>query len=810
MAASSSPSRPPIPTIIAYLAARAGGHAVALLPPGDAAALADFEDEFRPDVSVRRLDGRWRRIEGKGAGGDLHPDLAVLLATSGSTGKSRFVRLSHRNVDSNAAAISSYLGLSGDDRAALILPFHYSYGLSVLNSHLAVGASVFVSARGVAEAGFTEDLGKAEVTNISGVPYSLELMDKTGFRPEALPSLRFMTVAGGRIAPELAEAFRRRLEASGRQLFLMYGQTEATARIAYVPPQALADNPESIGIAIPGGELALAGEDGRRIDGIGEQGELVYRGPNVMMGYAQSRADLARGHEVEELRTGDLAERCDNGFFRVVGRLKRMSKIAGLRIGHEAVEHALRARGVEAAVSGDDRRLVAAYSSGEPPEDVCKLMMAVSGLTALHVEAVAVEALPRLPSGKVDCQAVMRLAATHRPADASVLEAFGRAFYPWRVTPVDSFEALGGDSLLYVQLSLMLERKLGRIPQGWEKMPVGALARLGRQTSVTQSVDSELLMRAAAILLIVLHHATLWPIPGGAAALVMLVGYGLARFHGAALMRGETARLLRALAGNLAIYAPIVVGFSIARGEVLWPSVLLVGNLGIFDPRHMLPYLYWFVEAYAQIMLVVAGLFSLRAVRTRAVAAPFRTGLVALGVTVALKFAAPVLWPVGWVQIFTVTDVLYLAAFGWCAFFAAEPFEKRALLAVAVIAFPVMAYWGGNWTGSWVKFMLQLMCIAVLLYRPRLSVPNWLAGLALPIAAAGYHIYLFHRLLPELLLPQPNELVFNPVLSAVAVVIGIVSGLVAFQAQRAVATWLVGRQGRRPGHASAPFAAPAE
>lgn len=796
--------------IIAYLAARAGGHAVALLPPGDVAAFAAFEGTLCPEVSVRRVDGRWRRIEGKGAGGDLHPDLAVLLATSGSTGRSRFVRLSRLNVDSNAASIACYLGLSCDDRAALILPFHYSYGLSVLNSHLAVGASVFVSARGVAEAGFTEDLGRAEVTNIGGVPYSLELMDKTGFSPEALPSLRFMTVAGGRIAPELAEAFRRRLEASGRQLFLMYGQTEATARIAYVPPQALADNPESIGIAIPGGELMLVGEDGRSIDGCGEPGELVYRGPNVMMGYAESRADLGRGGEVGELRTGDLAERCENGFFRVVGRLKRMSKIAGLRIGHEAVEHALRARGVEASVVGDDRRLVAAYSSGEPPEDVCKLMIEASGLTALHVEAVAVEALPRLPSGKVDCQAVMRLAGARRPADASLLEAFGRAFYPRRVTPVDSFEALGGDSLVYVQLSLTLERKLGRIPEGWEKMPVGALARLGRQTSVAQTVDSELLMRAAAILLIVLHHATLWPIPGGAAALVMLVGYGLARFHGAALMRGETARLLRALAGNLAIYAPIVAGFSIARGEVLWPSVFLVGNLGIFDPRHMLPYLYWFVEAYAQIMLLVAGLFSLPWIRRKATQAPFASGLVALGLTIAVKFAAPLLWPVGGVQIFTVTDVLYLAAFGWCAFFAAKPSQRLALLAAAVIAFPVMAYWGGNWTGSWVKFMLQLMCIAVLLYRPRLSVPNWLAGLVLPVAAAGYHIYLFHRLLPELFLPQPDELVFRPVLSAIAVVIGIASGLLAFHAQRAITAWMAGRHGRRLGRAPASFAAPAE
>ncbi|QOF70680.1 AMP-binding protein [Aminobacter sp. SR38] len=779
--------------IIAYLAARAGGHVVALVAPGDAQAFDAFEEDFRPDVCVRQLDGRWRLVEGEGAGETLHADLAVLLATSGSTGRSRFVRLSRTNVESNARAIACYLGLAPADRAALILPFHYSYGLSVLNSHLAVGASVFVSAKGVADKGFVDDLRAAAVSNISGVPYSYQLMDKTGFSAEELPSLRFMTVAGGRMPAGLAETVRRRLEAKGRQLFLMYGQTEATARIAYVPPAALADNPDSIGIGIPGGELALVHEDGGRIDGCGEAGELVYRGPNVMMGYALDRNDLARGAEIGELSTGDLAERCENGFFRVVGRLKRMSKIAGLRISHEAVEHALASRGVVAAVTGDDRRLVAAFSSGEAPEDVCKLMIEASGLTALHVEAVAVDTLPRLASGKVDHQAMAQLARRNQKADAGLIEAFGRAFYPRRVTPADSFEELGGDSLLYVQLSLTLERKLGRIPEGWEKMPVGALARLSSQKGNRRIVDTDMLMRALAILLVVLHHATLWPIPGGAAALVMLVGYGLARFHGAALMRGETSRLLRAVAANLAVYAPLVVGFSIARGEVLWPSVFLVGNLGIFDPKHMLPYLYWFVEAYAQVMLIVAVLFSLPAVRKQVAARPFATGMTALVVTIAIKILAPKVWAVGAVQIFTVSDVFYLAVFGWCAFHAQTARQRMAVLGMATMAFPFMAYWGGNWTGSWVKFMLQLACVAMLLYVPRITVPRQVAALALPVAAAGYHIYLFHRLVPELVLPQ-LQLPW-PVLTTLSVVTGVLTGVAVFHSQKALTAWLASRRG---------------
>lgn len=792
--------------IVAYLAARAGGHAVALIAPGDTTAFNAFEEDFRPEICVRQYDGRWRLVEGRGGGEALHDDLAVLLATSGSTGRSRYVRLSRSNVESNAEAIASYLGLTSADRAALILPMHYSYGLSVHNSHLAVGASVFVSAKGLADKGFAEDLRAADITNISGVPYSFELMEKTGLDVEELRSLRFMTAAGGRMPGALAETFRRRLEKAGRQLFLMYGQTEATARIAYVPPQALADAPDSIGIAIPGGELTLVGEDGRPIDGCGEAGELVYRGPNVMMGYALDRTDLARGAELADLRTGDLAERCENGFFRVVGRLKRMSKIAGLRISHEAVEHALASRGVVAAVTGDDQRLVAAFSSGETPEDASKAMIAASGLTALHVEAVAVDALPRLASGKVDYQAVARLARQGRKPDAGIIEAFERAFYPRRVTSPDSFEALGGDSLLYVQLSLLLERKLGRIPEGWDKMPIGALARLGRHKASLRVVDTDLLMRALAILLVVVHHATLWPVPGGAAALVMLVGYGLARFHGAALMRGETSRLLRAVAANLAVYAPLVVGFSIARGEVQWPSVFLVGNLGIFDPKHMLPHLYWFVEAYAQVMLIVAGLFSLPALRQQVAANPFASGIAALVATVAIKFLVPLVWAVGPVQIFTVSDVLYLAVFGWCVFHAQTARQRLVVFGIAAVAFPFMAYWGGNWTGSWVKFTLQLACVGILLAAPRVSVPGKLAALALPVAAAGYHIYLFHRLVPELLLPR-----FNlpwPAMAALSVVTGVLTGIALFHAQKALTAWLAARRSR--GATFGAQAAPAE
>jgi hypothetical protein len=315
-----------------------------------------------------------------------------------------------------------------------------------------------------------------------------------------------------------------------------------------------------------------------------------------------------------------------------------------------------------------------------------------------------------------------------------------------------------------------------------------------REEVSMRRVDTDLVLRALAILLVVVHHATLLPIPGGAAALVLLVGYSLARFPGRALMGGDVVRVLKPLAANLAVYAPIVAGFSIARGEILWPSVFLVGNLGLFDPKHMLPYLYWFVEAYAQIILIWAGLFCIPRVRRAAARDPFSFGFALLAVTVSAKFLAPLVWNVGAVRIFTVPDVLYLAVLGWCVWFARASRQRLLLLGTAAALFPILAHNGGNWTGAWVKFMLQLVCVGLLLYRPRITIPKLLASFVLPVSAASYHIYLFHRILPDLLLPQPRALAVDPLAAVAAIVSGVATGLIMFALQKRLIGWLARRR----------------
>ncbi len=646
--------------------------------------------------------------------------------------------------------------------------------------------------KSILDPGFIHDLRDNRCTNIPGVPYSFELFEKIGFRDQRLPHLRLMTVAGGRLPADLVRLYSDYLAQNGGELFVMYGQTEATARIAFVPPHLLNDNPDSIGLAIPNGVLGLVDEDGREIRMADTPGELVYRGPNVMMGYAASRADLNRGAELAELKTGDLAVRNRDGLYRVVGRRSRMSKIAGLRIGHDALEQALSLKGIQAAVFGDDQSIVAMYTSAHSEDAVRKTLIETSGLTAMHVAVSRQDKLPRLASGKIDYQ---QLKASYEDCrfrrTENVREVFREAFFPQRTADQDTFVSLGGDLLRYVRLSLNLERILNHLPEGWENRPIAELATMQQAKTRMQSLGIDLVIRTLAILLVVIQHATLWPVPGGAAAMVMLIGYSLARFQSGNLFSGRVASVFRPVMSVLVPYYLIIALYGVVWGKMPWGSVFLVGNFGLTDPaeRTMLPFLYWFVEAYVQMVVIWAGLFAIPAMRKAGAKTPFFFGLSILAAAMALRFLGPVVWPLGDREVFTVPWILYLTAFGWLAYFADNVSRKILVLAAGAVIFPLVAYYGGNWVGSWVKYMLQFAFLGALLFAPRLPMPRWVAGLVLPISAASYYIYLFHRFVPELVLAPLEAKLPWPVFAAASIIGGIAAGLLARELLKNVPHW---------------------
>ncbi|MGL4280580.1 MAG: AMP-binding protein [Albidovulum sp.] len=776
--------------ITAYLGALAAGHAVALLPAGDSDAMRRFAGQFRPESEFRRMDGRWRLLTGTGAqGGEIHPDLALILMTSGSTGHGKGVRLSGTALDSNAGAIAEFLGLGPDDRAGLILPLHYCYGLSVLNSHLAAGASLWLHQGSVLAPGFLDGLASAGCTSLSGVPHTFELLERIGLKDAALPQLRTLTVAGGAMPAEKVKRWHDHMAARDGRFFAMYGQTEATARIAYLPHELASGAPDRIGIAIPGGSLSLRAADGRRIDAPGVEGELIYRGANVMMGYAENRADLARGAEIEALATGDLALRDEAGLYRIVGRLRRMSKIAGLRVGHDAVEAALAAEGIRAAVTGDDRGLTASYESLHDPETVAGLILGATGLTMRHLRVTWVAELPRLASGKVDYE-TLRKDAPGQSASADIAGVFRHCFHPRPVGPGDSFASLGGDSLSHVELSTEVERLLGELPRDWERMSLSDLESLRRRlrplTAAQSGIGTDLMIRALAILAVVVQHQTRWPIQGGAAAMMVLIGYGLGRFQRGTLAAGDIPGLLRPLWKVLVPYYLILAGYALAWGQVPWVSVFLAGNFGFGDPvrQDMLPYLYWFVEAYAQLLMVMALLALIPPVRRLIGAAPFHFGLLLLAGAWGARLAGPEFWPLGNRQVFTLPWIFYLFAFGWCAATADSRSRRLAVLAAAALLMPAAAFLGSNVFGAWTKYGAQFAVIAALLYIPHIRLPRPAARIALEIARASFLIYLLHRFVPEVLMLPLVGVIPGPVFDLLAISGGVALGLAAAFAQR--------------------------
>ncbi|MEV4508071.1 AMP-binding protein [Dactylosporangium sp. NPDC049525] len=417
-----------VEAIIRYIGAFEAGRPLALLDPGlPAETLADFVERFEPaavcgplpeDVHkgyTRRNDELWERdIQSSTA---AHPDLATLLATSGSTGNPKLVRLSRDAILANTTSIIEALGITAADVAVSSLPFYYSFGMSVLNTHLAAGATVVVESEGLVARSFWPAITKHAVTSLALVPSQYEMLRRLRFDPKRYPSLRTLTQAGGRLRAELVQDFHDRMATVDGRLFVMYGQTEAAPRLTTLPADRLADKLGSVGPAVPGGTLTVRLEDGTETTAPGVVGEVLYRGPNVMMGYAESALDLARGDDQGGLlETGDLGHLDEEGYLFIDGRLKRFGKVFGVRLNLDDIEQLAGATGAAtggavAAIAGDDKIIVFVEGEGEgvTAEELAPRVTELADRLKLHwsgFEMRGIPALPLLSNGKVDYRAL--------------------------------------------------------------------------------------------------------------------------------------------------------------------------------------------------------------------------------------------------------------------------------------------------------------------------------------------------------------------------------------------------------------------
>lgn len=327
----------------------------------------------------------------------MHPDLALLLTTSGSTGSPKFVRQSYRNIRANTDSIVEYLALTAEEKPITTLPMNYTYGISILNSHLDVGATILLTEKGIAQKDFWSFFKAEGATSFGGVPYTYEMLDRMRFTRMELPSLRTMTQAGGKLLPSLHEKLAKWCGETGRKFVVMYGQCEATARMAYLPWERSLEKAGSMGIAIPGGSFELIGTDGEVITAPLITGELRYRGDNVTLGYAENAADLMLGDERGGvLLTGDMAQMDTDGYYTIVGRKKRFLKLFGNRVNLDETERLLKAAflGVECACGGVDDHL---YLFATEETALPQMRSFLAEKTGLHASAFHTRALPAIP-----------------------------------------------------------------------------------------------------------------------------------------------------------------------------------------------------------------------------------------------------------------------------------------------------------------------------------------------------------------------------------------------------------------------------
>ena len=328
-------------------------------------------------------------------------DLAILLTTSGSTGSPKFVRLSYKNLQANTESICEYLSINREDRGITCLPLYYSFGLSLLNTHLYAGASIVVTDQSYMSPLFWTQLIQQQVTTFSGVPYTFSILRRLGLDNIDLSNVRYVTQAGGKLGKDDVEYWIDFFSQRSIRFIVMYGQTEATARMSYLPPEYARKNSASIGIAIPGGEFHLY--DGEKI--INEpniEGELVYKGGNVSLGYAETVYDLCKGDENKgELFTGDIAYSDEKGYYFIVGRKKRFLKLFGNRTNLDEIERMLKDNGVENLCSGKDDNLRVYILKNTFIEKVNELIRTKTLINPTAYKVVVLDKFPISDSGKV-------------------------------------------------------------------------------------------------------------------------------------------------------------------------------------------------------------------------------------------------------------------------------------------------------------------------------------------------------------------------------------------------------------------------
>lgn len=332
----------------------------------------------------------------------LHSELSHLLPTSGSTGSPKLVRHKYENIEAAGLNISTFFELKESDRPLMVLPLYYTMGLSMVFSHLRVGATILITGLNMTDPNFWKFIKEEQATSFTGVPYSFQILNLMRFFRMDLPHLELLTQGGGKMPTDLNLKFAEYCRDKGKRWIATYGQSECTARMAYLPAKWALDKIGSIGIAVPNGELSLIDSDGNLITTPRAEGEMCYRGKNVTMGYATQQSDLALGDERNGyIRTGDLAYFDEDGCYYIVGRIGRFLKLFGMRVGLDECEQIVQTDcGIECACVGTDEKMIVYITNADKQNEVKDILVQKTHIVATSFQIRVINEIPKNEAGK--------------------------------------------------------------------------------------------------------------------------------------------------------------------------------------------------------------------------------------------------------------------------------------------------------------------------------------------------------------------------------------------------------------------------
>ena len=332
-----------------------------------------------------------------------HNSLSILMPTSGSMGSKKYVRISKKNIYQNTKSILTYLKLNQRDRSITSMPFCYSYMLSVINTHLESGGSIFVTDETIVQNRFWESFQQNKITNFNGVPYHYDILLKLGLSKVFKKNLRFLTQAGGKLDNIKARKIFYFCKKKKTSFFTMYGQTEASPRMSYLPFKYNLKKIGSIGKEILGGKIFLIDKNNKKINKSKEIGELIYKGDNVCMGYAYNHKDLLKGDlNNKVLKTGDLGFFDDDKFYYIVGRKSRIIKIYGNRFNLDDIEEQLLKKNIHVACKNFNDKLTVFSTKKYTKKKLLKNIYKIIPLSKINIDIQFIIKIPRHSNGKID------------------------------------------------------------------------------------------------------------------------------------------------------------------------------------------------------------------------------------------------------------------------------------------------------------------------------------------------------------------------------------------------------------------------